>query len=164
MTASANYSCYLGTQGWDHQHWRDNFYPSDLPEEWRLAFYNNVFNCVFLHYSVWSSVDLKKLAAWSEDTGEHFKFVLQAPRLQSQDQERFECLHKRIGLVIDDKGEILRGKGECVWLQGEVDLKSLANRLQTNASYAHPLYLLNVDADLTQLEKVKTLLNLLGLA
>lgn len=164
MTASANYSCYLGAQGWDHKHWLDNFYPPDLPEEWRLAFYNNVFNCVFLPYSVWSRVDRQKLAAWREDTGEYFKWVLQAPSLKSQDQERFECLHSSIGLVMDDKGEILRGKGECVWLQGQVDLKSLSNRLQTNASYTHPLYLISMDADLAQLEKVKTLLNLLGLA
>lgn len=33
----------IGSLGWQHAAWQDNFYPEDLPPEWRLGYYSNEF-------------------------------------------------------------------------------------------------------------------------
>lgn len=50
----------IGTQGWESQSWLDSFYPEDMPEDWRLDYYSNFFECVLVEESVWQS--------WTEET------------------------------------------------------------------------------------------------
>jgi hypothetical protein len=36
----------IAAYGWDHAGWAGGYYPADLPEEWRLAYYANAFPAV----------------------------------------------------------------------------------------------------------------------
>ena len=170
MTRDANYSCFLGAEGWEHAHWLTRFYPDDLPPEWRLTFYSNFFNCTSLGYSAWGEAPLEELERWIRDTGESFRLVLEAPQrdLTAQDKTRLDILRPRIGLMCNQSGQTLAtpwsGDGERVHLTGPTDLKLLAGKLQADASFPHPLYLIVSDANISELEKLKTLLSLLGLA
>lgn len=49
----------IGTQGWESETWLDFFYPENMPEDWRLDFYSNFFECVLVEESVWK--------AWTEE-------------------------------------------------------------------------------------------------
>lgn len=33
----------IGSLGWQHDGWQDDYYPQDLPSEWRLGYYSNEF-------------------------------------------------------------------------------------------------------------------------
>ena len=169
MTSDANYSCFLGADGWEHPQWFSRFYPDDLPVEWRLAFYSQFFNCVSLSYAAWSGVPRDELKRWLTDMASGFKLVLAAPRLDftDDDKARLDILRPHIGIICTEDGKTLStpwsGAGKQIRLTGEVDLKSLSKKLQ-KASYSHPLYLIHSDANIGELEKLKTLLGLLSLA
>jgi uncharacterized protein YecE (DUF72 family) len=76
MHNSPTYRCHVGSAGWNHADWVGIFYPEDLPPEWELTFYNNVFSCVYLDYEDWSGRSNAELSAWVDDTHDRFRFVL----------------------------------------------------------------------------------------
>jgi hypothetical protein len=130
--------------------WERSFYPQDMPEEWRLAFYNTQFNCVFLSADQWRGVSSEQLKQWQEDTHEPFLFLLEG------------------GPEMSVPGP-LQGKALCIaaqderitWFDGQTDVRQLAGSLKQWGD--GPCFLLSRDGDLPQLERVRTLLGLLGL-
>ena len=56
-----NESIRLGACGLEHADLLKNFYPEDLPEDWRLGFYANEFNALLVPESIWQdeSVELE---------------------------------------------------------------------------------------------------------
>jgi len=71
----------VATYGWSHPSWNGKFYPDDLPEDWRLAFYSNEFRAVVVPTSSWSGVDPVAVEHWLEDTHEGFIFYLEVDDL-----------------------------------------------------------------------------------
>lgn len=47
----------LGTVGWERADWLAGYYPDDLPPDWRLAYYGNDCDCVFIPGHVWRAAD-----------------------------------------------------------------------------------------------------------
>ena len=43
----------VGAYGWDYADWHKNFYPEDLPEDWRLDFYANTYRVVLVPEAKW---------------------------------------------------------------------------------------------------------------
>ncbi|MBN2647401.1 MAG: hypothetical protein JXR44_06430 [Thiotrichales bacterium] len=41
------------TLGWQHEKWQEAFYPADLPEDWQLDYFLNVFSLAVVPQSVW---------------------------------------------------------------------------------------------------------------
>ena len=154
MEKSENYSFYIGSAGWEHSQWEGCFYPDGMPPEWRLAFYNTAFPCVYLAYEAWSGRDLQTLSVWVEDTLERFRFVLEPnpAGLSDGDKARLEVLGPRI----DPCG------GQVVWLEGKPDLKRLAGELKMLAGSTGPVYLISCDYDLGAMNQVKALLEIMG--
>lgn len=162
MIPAPTHFCHLGAIGWEHAHWIGTFYPEDLPPEWRLAYYNTRFDCVYLPYPQWAHTPEDVLAAWRAETLERFRFLLEHPpaALTPGDRARIRAL--------DDRA-VLLGPEENAWLIGfdaTTDLRDLAQRLQEKARAAvaaeHGLYLVSLDADLARLEDVRHLLEALG--
>jgi len=153
MEKSANQSFYVGSAGWAHPQWEGRFYPDELPPEWRLAFYNTLFPCVYLTYEEWSGCDMQTLSGWVEDTLDRFRFVLEPnpAGLSDDDKARLETLGSRI----DPLG------GQVVWLEGKPDLKRLAGELKSLAERTGPVYLISRDHDLDAMNPVKTLLEIM---
>lgn len=148
---------YVGASDWLRPEWVGSFYPEDMPEEWRLTYYNTQFSCVWLPYPRWSAASMQDLHGWREDTHGAFRFVLERPLdLDPAARARLDALAERLGTccAADD--------ASLVWFDAQVDLKRLAARLQGRMD-AGPLYLLSRDGDLATLEQVQTLLGLLGL-
>ena len=77
----------MGTCGWNHDAWLDNFYSEDLPEDWRLGFYSNEFPVVYVAAKQW--LDREDIAEWSEEVAESFRFILEISAEVLDDQQRF---------------------------------------------------------------------------
>ena len=156
MHTTPTYRCYLGAIGWDHAAWIGAFYPEDLPPEWRLSYYNTSFECVYLPYALWSKTPLETLAAWREETLDHFCFLLEAPPVVSNvDKTRIAALSNKALIVTPHAAPTI------IWLELGADLKQLAQTLQAQTAVP-PLYLISVSNDYAQLEQARTLLEVLG--
>ena len=70
-------SLSVGAYGWEHEGWVVDFYPEDLPEDWRLAYYANEFFAVLVPADYWREVHAPDARKWREDVHERFRFYLE---------------------------------------------------------------------------------------
>jgi hypothetical protein len=170
-------SIYLGASGWSNPAWLNTFYPVDMPEEWRLTFFNTQFNCVFLAHDVWQLATPEQRLQWVADTHEQFVFLLEADSLLSPPAEMSS---KALCIEADD--------ARIVWFSAKTALKDLAQTLSGSAQaegrnwvidsqlmipqstiqksdnlLVRPRFLISQDGDFGQIERVTTLLEVLGL-
>ncbi len=141
----------LGSLGWSNPAWRETFYPADMPEEWQLTYFNTQFNCVFLERSVWQQASPDQLAQWNADTHEQFVFLLESEASLPQPAE----LAGKALLMRRDDPRVL-------WFSRDSALKDLAAALSGNSGVM-PRFLISSDGDLGQMERVATLLEVMGL-
>ena len=64
----------IGVVGWDFPAWSKTYYPEDIPEDWKLAFYANDFAAVVLPESVWGGDAVEALEETVQDLDEGFRF------------------------------------------------------------------------------------------
>lgn len=149
-----NFNVYTGTIGWEHANWNGGFYPDDLPEDWRLSFYNTQFRCVYLPYPVWYQASDAVVANWLRETQEDFHFVLGLPEKQSEDWTRqaFRFGHR---------GKLEEGL-EVVWIDPLTSLRELAGRIKQSSETGHILYLIAKNDGLAQLRQIGELIEVLG--
>lgn len=67
----------VGTVGWQGDDWEDDYYPEELPEDWRFCFYSNNLRTVLLPEGVWASRTEDEIADWPEDCDPGFRFVIE---------------------------------------------------------------------------------------
>ncbi len=143
-------SVFLGAMDWRHPTWVGAFYPADMPEEWRLAFYSSQFSCVWLAPESWNAVAAAEMAAWREDVHSRFRFLLAADETSE------------LPLALADKATfVIPGDSRLVWFDRGSDLKALAEEIREREETPE-LFLICADGDLGQLERVRTLLELMG--
>lgn len=70
----------IGTRGWRHAPESD-FYPPELPEDWRFCFYSNNLRSVLVPQESWESLQAAEVAQWHEDSDPEFRFVMELPAL-----------------------------------------------------------------------------------
>lgn len=78
-------SLQVGVKNWDRKAWVGNFYPQDMPEEWRLDYYSSQFGCVLLGeetWSCWQNEDIEEIYEALE--GEAFYFVFEVRSILHQ--------------------------------------------------------------------------------
>lgn len=140
----------IGSLGWSNPAWFESFYPADMPEEWRLTYFNTQFNCVFLERAFWQQASSSEWGQWYEDTHEKFLFLLEGEVLSPPEELKEKAL-----MIQPDDARIL-------WFARETSLKELAAALSGNSGVA-PRFLISRDGDLGQLDRVATLLEVMGL-
>ena len=64
----------IGACDWRYPRWVGDFYPDDLPEDWRLGYYGNEFPVVLVPADY--TLDDDGYAALLEDSGEVLRFVI----------------------------------------------------------------------------------------
>lgn len=67
----------IGAAGWAHPGWMGSFYPDDLPEDWRLAYYANLYRVVLVPAEAW--LDPSAPAACLEEAEEGPGFLAEVP-------------------------------------------------------------------------------------
>ena len=77
----------IGSCGWKHSSWLDDFYSEDLPEDWQLGFYSNEFPVVYVPMADWINED--DISEWAEDVADSFRFILEISADILNDESRF---------------------------------------------------------------------------
>lgn len=93
----------IGARGWQHPGWQGSFYPGDLPQSWRLAYYANEFPMLVIREQEW--VQIEDMASLREDCASDFRFVVELPALagggiQSRHIDRIRQLGEQCAGVI----------------------------------------------------------------
>jgi len=141
---------FIGVLGWEWPEWELSFYPEDMPPEWRLTYYNTQFNCVFVPFLLWSAQSEAVWAQWAEDTHDQFLFLLEAGA------------NEPVPAPLRAKAQLIsRDDPEVYWFDQSTDIKRLAEGLKTRVGTT--VYVLSQDGDMGQIERVRTLMGLLGL-
>jgi uncharacterized protein YecE (DUF72 family) len=68
----------IGTRGWNPASGGD-FYPSELPDDWRFCYYSNNLRSVLVPQETWDGVQRSDVAQWLEDSDPAFRFVVELP-------------------------------------------------------------------------------------
>jgi len=76
-------SLMIGTCGWQHAAWTGDFYPDELPNDWRFCYYSNNLRSTLVPGETWKSVTRADVAQWVEDSDPAFRFVLELPPVLS---------------------------------------------------------------------------------
>jgi len=71
----------VGTSGWTYEHWKDVFYPKNLPKSRWFTYYLSQFSTVEVNATFYQSFKYQTYLNWYERTPEDFQFVLKVPRL-----------------------------------------------------------------------------------
>ncbi len=112
MNDSVNTTLFIGGQGWDHDAWVGDYYPEDLPPEWRLSFYANEYSAVLVPWVGWAA-GRAEAQRWLDDTPEGFRFVLEVaadcPDLGAE-LRAMEPLRPRISALLVCHGDAVVGE------------------------------------------------------
>lgn len=97
-------SLMLAAVGLEGPGWDNDYYPEDLPEDWRLGYYANEFPGILIPAGVWS--DAPDVGQWLEDVDEAFEFYfLVGDGMSETDRERVVHAGAELGTRL--KGLIL---------------------------------------------------------
>ncbi|WP_455202605.1 hypothetical protein [Kaarinaea lacus] len=67
----------VGARGWQYSDWVGEFYPDDLPEDWRFSFYSNEFQTILVPYETLVRSEVDDWVDWVEDTQKNFSFYVE---------------------------------------------------------------------------------------
>jgi uncharacterized protein YecE (DUF72 family) len=71
---------FIGTSGWHYEHWRDRFYPGELPKAKWLEFYASRFTTVELNNSFYRLPSEAAFTNWHQSTPGNFTFAVKVSR------------------------------------------------------------------------------------
>ena len=103
----------IGTSGWNYSHWKDIFYPSDVPRSKWLEFYVNHFDTVEVNATFYRLPKPETFDTWYRRTSENFlwavkasKYITHTKRLRDS-EEPLDRLYKAAGGLKEKLGPIL---------------------------------------------------------
>jgi len=67
-------SIHIGTSGWVYPHWREVFYPQDIPQRWWLGYYAQFFDATEINASFYRLPSIKAVRNWVDATPPDFYF------------------------------------------------------------------------------------------
>jgi hypothetical protein len=181
---SADRRLLLGTVGWERPDWATGYYPPDLPDDWRLAYYANDCSCVLLPAAVWCAAARDELDLLLDETPPHLCFFLEAPGSgQLGDCAALELFAARRALLLTAASGTASGPLACwaaqgadVWADSDsgarlvrwsierFDLRELRARAQRLDARAAALVLDGPGASPGRVPELRRLLELLGRA
>lgn len=172
----------LGTAGWVRPDWVADYYPPDLPADWRLGYYANDCDCVLLTRADLEGLDVELLADMLSETPDGFRcFIETGAELQSDALSGLRDEPRCVQLVDDaNPGGGLpvqwAALGDGIWqapdggarlvrwsVDGD-DLRALRTRAETLDAAAVALVIDGPRADPGRIGELRTLLELMGRA
>ena len=94
-----------GTSGFAYTGWRGAFYPEDLPQKQFLSHYASRLPAVEINNTFYRMPRRTTLASWSEQTPDHFRFVLKASRRITH-FKKLRDVGEEVGYLLDVMGEL----------------------------------------------------------
>ncbi|HOS96076.1 MAG TPA: DUF72 domain-containing protein [Deltaproteobacteria bacterium] len=71
---------FVGTSGWNYDHWRGPFYPEGLARTRWLEWYARTFSCVEVNATFYRSMRPSTFGKWAQTTPEGFVWAVKASR------------------------------------------------------------------------------------
>lgn len=99
--------CYIGTSGWNYNHWKHIFYPPKLPSAEWLAYYSRFFKTVEINYSFYRLPERKNFEQWKQEVPPYFVFAVKASRYLTH-QRKLKDPQEPLARIV----EHARGLGE----------------------------------------------------
>ncbi|MCU0841557.1 MAG: hypothetical protein MUC79_07540, partial [Thiobacillaceae bacterium] len=118
-------------------------------------YYNTQFRAVYVPYEIWSRCAMGELSGWADETQPTFRFVLEAPAGGVPAAEVLARVPAGASFMV-----ATREDPRLYWFDARSDLKILAGEIGVRDQ---PLYLFSRDSDLTGIQRVAILLELMGL-
>ena len=104
---------YIGCSGWHYEHWRELYYPRELPKPKWLSFYAQEFNTVELNNTFYRLPSEKAFNTWRESAPDNFvvavkasRFITHVKRLKNLGSA-VETFVSRAGLLREKLGPLL---------------------------------------------------------
>ena len=94
--------------GWESHNWLD-FYPDDLPEEWRLDYFYNQFSGVVVPAEMVTTMTCEIAEQWLDAVDDDFRFILEVKKGERPDSDLLKVFGKTFGGLI----EINHGRAFC---------------------------------------------------
>jgi hypothetical protein len=174
----------LGTVGWERADWLSDYYPPDLPADWRLAYYANDCGCLLLPADSWSAMDRDLLAESIDEAAGRLLFFLEAPIRRPPDSHARLSLFATCPAILlvqrPDPGHTLLpqwvGQGSGLWVDTDsdaalvrwsldgVNLRELRARADQLPASTQALVIDGPAASPASVPELKTLLELMGKA
>src|SRR5439155_11917199 len=105
--------CIIGTSGWQYKHWRDTFYPPDVPGSRWLEYFAARFQTVEVNNTFYRLPQASTFRTWAERTPDDFvvavkmsRYLTHVKRLKDPEEpvsrflERARCLGPKLGPVL----------------------------------------------------------------
>lgn len=87
QASSSPRSIRVGIGGWKYAPWRDNFYPSGLPQADELHYASRHVTAIEINSTFYGAQKPATFAAWRDATPDDFLFSVKAPRLVTHRRE-----------------------------------------------------------------------------
>lgn len=152
----------IGAYGWQQPPMIEQFYPEDMPEEWRLSFYANEFPAVLVPFDEWSVVE-DELEEWL-DVPEGFRFFLEAGEAgygQRQDKVIQQLGEYFAGLVTELEG-LDEATGVAVIDPRSRSLRGWKDWLEQHGPSLRAVFLKNETLRYSELRDLSSLLELMN--
>lgn len=104
---------YIGTSGWNYDHWKGAFYQEDLPDEKLLEYYCDKFKTVEINNTFYQLPEKKILIKWKDTVPDDFVFSVKASRYITHmknlkdPEDSLPSFLRRIDVLGDKLGPIL---------------------------------------------------------
>jgi hypothetical protein len=121
MPAEDSQIILVGAYGWKHPQW-NSYYPEELPEDWRLAYYSNEFNAVMVPAAEWLNADPETIEGWADDVPDQFRFFIELPLSYCQQQAHDVQLTAALEAGLEALNDALAG----IYLTPEIAAGTLA--------------------------------------
>jgi len=79
IETTMNDEIYIGTRDWDVDAWVGDYYPQELPDDWRFCFHTNNVRALMVPATIWADTTIDNVEAWLEDCDDAFRFFLELP-------------------------------------------------------------------------------------
>lgn len=130
---------WIGCSGFYYKHWKDVFYPEDLPQKKWFEYYCEHFNTVELNVTFYRFPRLSSLKSWHSRSPEAFRFAVKAPRRVTHFRQ-FHDTDDIIAQFYDVVHEGLQEKLGCVLFQMPPRMKYSEERLERILNSLDPAF------------------------
>jgi uncharacterized protein YecE (DUF72 family) len=104
---------HIGTSGWNYNHWKSVFYPSDLSSNKWLSFYADIFDTVEINNTFYQLPSANTIKKWRDTVQKDFLFTVKASRYIThmkklkEPREALKGFFKNVEILGDKLGPIL---------------------------------------------------------
>jgi uncharacterized protein YecE (DUF72 family) len=88
---SAHAQIRIGCSGWNYRHWRERFYPKELPQKHWFEFYAEHFDTVEINNSFYRLPKPETFDKWREQAPARFCYSVKANRYLTQAKKLKDC-------------------------------------------------------------------------